>query len=214
MKINESRLKQFWDRVVEEREARTKGQTPCWLWIGSFVYIPQLYGKLSTTGATVISAVIECRDIPSKVSHRCNTNLCVNPAHLMYPLLKDKPPRFSSLTGKALQPKLHENRELIERIMLDRGINHLPKGIRQEYRSLSKLHTLARRFSIGENTLKKILLKAPMYDVLFELRELDKNKLPVQTRPHKHETSLSPVDTAAFNRNYLLPEFKNEKNKV
>lgn len=209
MRINESRFRYFWDHVVEETEGRVKGQSPCWLWIGNFVYIPNLYARMSTVGAAQCSAAILCRAIPSKSTHRCNTNLCVNPGHLIISLKKDKPPRFSALTGKPLKPKLTEDETLIRGVLSERGIDHSGDK-RVTRRKVGTVYYLSKRLGVSEETIKKILLKAPLYDLLDEIKELERLSLPVQLKPHKKQGQLDTLDTIHYNRNAALPEFKNE----
>lgn len=199
--------------MVQEKEGRVKGQTVCWLWIGPYVYIPHLYGRLSTMGVTACSAAIQCRDIPSKVSHRCSTNLCVNPMHLTYQRISDKEPGYSRFTGKKLKPKVTENLPLIAEVMKARKVK-VEHNTRQVKRNIATIEALADKFGMSPDSIRKILLKAPLYDLLDEIKALEEAKLPVQTTPHKVEGSLNVLDQALFTRNYNLPYNKNETSKI
>lgn len=212
MKINETRLKYFWDNVVQEKEGRVKGQTVCWLWIGTYVYIPLLYGRLSTVGSAMCSAVIQSKGIPSKVSHRCTTKLCVNPTHLIYRSIKEKDTRYSSFTGKPLKPRLTDDIELISAIMEVRKKDR-PEGSRISRRHAT-IDVLAKKFNISQDSVRKILLKAPLYDLLDEIKSLEDKGAEVQTVPHKVEGRLNVIDQALFTRNYNLPDNKNETSKI
>lgn len=214
MKINESRFRQYWSNVVEELEPRTKGNTPCWLWIGTYVYIPQLYGRLSTVGVAVCAATIACRAIPSKVTHRCKTHLCVNPMHLMFRTLAEKKPSFSRVTGHKLSAKLTDDQSFIREVLHERKVDHRPNATRIVYRKYSTVAELSAKFNVSESTIKKVLLKSPIYDLLDEIKELEIAGLDIQLAPHKKQGNLSLLDNIHYNRNYSLPEYKNEKTKI
>lgn len=211
MKINASRLSQYWENVVAEKTSRTVGHSVCWLWIGTYIYTPQLYARFGSTGAVQCAAAMQCKDVPGKVSHRCSNPLCVNPTHLTYAKLTDRERRYSAFTGKLLKPKLADDQAIIRSVLHAREVCHIPGKLKY---GKFKVEHLVRKTGVSEAIIKRILLKAPLYDLLDEIKELELARIIVQTAPHKTVDTLTPAELSLFNRNLSLPEIRNAKAKV